>query len=149
MSWNTLRPQIATLLGGVTGIYEMSSSPKIKFDGYPSGYVVPSDNTGDYETNSENIRTYAFMVRVYYETKATGVAGAIDKLEGVIDTIIDTLDKEDLKSATSRTIGVNLPSGYTYLNILAHPSAWGEITEEGLVYAELKVQVKISVDITS
>ena len=148
MSWNTIRPQIATLLDAIPEIQEVSSTPKLKFAGYPACYVMPSANEADYETNRENVRTYAFIVRVFYETKQTGIASALDKLEGVVDTIIDTLDEEDLKGATSRTIGVNLPSGYTYLNIFAHPSFWGELPGEDLIMAEINVKIRVSVDIS-
>jgi len=148
MSFNTLRPQIVTLIDSISGIHEVVGYPKLKFAGYPAAYITPSDNSNDYETTQENIRTYAFLLRIFYETKNTGVSNALDKLENIVDTVIDTLDQEDLKGASDRTIGVSLPSGYTFLNILAHPSSWGEIVGEELIYAEIKVQVRISIDIT-
>jgi hypothetical protein len=145
--WQTIRTQLQTLLSAVSGMQEFSATPKMKFGGYPAGYVIPSNSSGDYETNTENVRVYAYLVRVFYETKSTGVGDALDKLCGVVDTILDTLDGEDLKGATSRTVGVSLPSGYTYLNIFAHPSSWEEIPGEDIIYAEIKVQVRISRDI--
>lgn len=148
MSFNTLRGQIKTLMDNVSGMQEFSGTPSHKFGGYPAGYVVPSDNEGDYETTSENVRTYAFRVRLFYETKTTGVGNALDKLEGIVDTVLDTLDTEDLKSASSRTIGVNLPSGYTYLNIFAHPAVWGQVEGEDLIYVEIIVRVRVSIDVT-
>lgn len=148
MSFNTLRPQIATLLDAESTIQEVSATPKLKFGGYPAAYVVPSENSNDYETNKENVRVYAFHVRLFYETKYTGVADALDKLENLVDTILDTFDKEDLKGSSDRTIGVNLPSGYTFLNIYAHPSAWGQVEGEELIYSEITVRVRISRDIT-
>ncbi len=148
MSWNTLRSQIATLVGGVSGIQEFASYPKLKFSGFPAGYVVPSESSGDYETTKENIRTYAFQVRLFYETKNTGIEAALDSLEDIVDTVMDALDQEDLKTAASRTLGVNLPSGYTYINVYAQPSTWGEVTGEDLIYAEIRIQVRISRDVT-
>lgn len=148
MSFKVLRGQIKTLLDSISTIHDVSGTPKLKFSGYPSAYVVPSDNEADYETTTENIRTYAFMVLVFHETKKTGVGDALDKLGGIIDTVLDTFDQEDLKGAASRTVGISLPSGYTFLNILAHPAQWGEVEGETLVYAEISVKIRVSRDIT-
>lgn len=146
MSFNTLRGQIKTVLDGISAIQEVSGTPKLKFDGYPAAIVVPSENTNAYETNSENVRTYAFDVQLFYETKNTGVGDAIDKLENVVDTVLDTLDEEDQN--TSRTIGQSLPAKYTFLNILAVPGVIGELPGEELVAATLTISVRVSVDIT-
>lgn len=148
MSWNTIRTQISTLLDNSGEFQEVSSVPKLKFKGYPAAYIVPSDSVSDYEDSSHNKRTYAFNVRLFYETKQTGVGDALDKLEGIVDTVLDTLDQEDLKGAASRTIGIDLPAGYTYINIYAHPSVWGEIPDENLLFAEIKVSVRVSRDVT-
>ena len=128
---------------------EVSGTPKLKFSGYPSAYVIPSDNTADYETNRENIRTYAFLIRMFHETKASGVQEAIEALEGLTDDILDLFDKEDLKNSDSRTIGVSLPAGYTFINIFANPSSWGELTDDGLVFTQINVRVRVSIDISS
>ena len=128
---------------------EVSGTPKLKFSGYPSAYVIPSDNTADYATNKENIRTYAFLIRMFHETKTSGVQEAIEALEGLTDDILDLFDKEDLKNSDSRTIGVSLPAGYTFINIFANPSSWGELTDDGLVFTQINVRVRVSIDISS
>lgn len=148
MSWTIIRPQIKTLLQTIPEIQEVSSVPKIRFDGYPAAYVVPSENSADYETTSENIRTYAFIVRIFYETKQGGVGNAIEALEGVVDDVLDAFDQEDLKDIATRTVGVSLPASYTFINVWASPSTWGELPDEQLVMTELKVRVRVSIDIT-
>ncbi len=147
MSFQVIRPQIGTLLKTLDTIQEVSNSPKIKFTGYPAAHVVPSDNESDYETTTENVRTYAFMVRLFYETKVTGVEGAYEALEKIVDSVLDLFDQEDQKGASPRTVGVDLPARYTYLNIWSMPSGWGEVVGEELVMAQLSVRVRISVDI--
>jgi len=149
MSFQVIRPQIATLLETLDTIQEVSSSPKIKFTGYPAAHVVPSDNESDYESTTENVRTYAFIVRVFYETKVTGVAGAYTALDTIVDSVLDLFDQEDQKSAANRVVATtnSLPSRYTYLNIWAMPTGWGEVPGEELVMAQMSVRVRISVDI--
>ncbi len=147
MSFQTIRPQIGTLISTLSTIQEVSNYPKIKFNGYPAAHIVNSDNESDYETTTENVRTYAFMVRVFYETKVKGIGGALEALEKIVDSLLDLIDQEDQKGAVTRTIGVNLPARYTYLNTWAVPTGWGQVEGEELIMAQLSVRVRVSVDI--
>lgn len=148
MSWKTIRPQINTLIDTIAKVYEMKDTPGLDFNGYPAAHVLPSDNTADYETNKENVRTYAFIVRVFYETKKIGVQTALDRLEDAVDDILDAIDQEDLKGASTRTLGVNLPARYTYLNVYATPGAFFQIPDLELIFAEVTIRVRVSVDVT-
>lgn len=148
MSYQTLRPQLATLLGTASLLQEVSGTPMQKFEGYPAAYVVPSNNANDYETNRENERVYAFQVRLFEETKSGGVSNAITRLEKVVDQVLDLIDQEDQKGATDRVVGVSMPASYTWLNIFAVPSFWAELPDEGLVFTELTVRIRVSVDVT-
>lgn len=148
MSWQVLRPQLKTLLDTISTIHKVAQSPKIKFKGYPAAHIVSSENTADYETTTENIRTYAFTVRIFDETKKGGIEAAFASVEEVVDSVIDLFDKEDLKGATTRTIGMNLPTGYTFINIWATPNRWGELPEDSLVMAEITIRIRISIDIS-
>lgn len=148
MSWTVLRPQIGTLLKTLTTIQEVSNTPKIKFTGYPAAHVIPSENSADYETTTENVRTYAFTVRLFYETKQTTIEDALSALEEVVDSVLDLFDQEDQKGAATRIVGVSLPTGYTFLNIWAVPGMWEELSGEQLIMAELSVKVRISRDVS-
>ena len=146
MSWNTLRGQISTLVDTISTIQEVSGTPKLKFEGYPAAYIIPSDSESDYETTIENERVYAFLIRIFYETKNTGVGEALNALEDVVDSIIDLVDQEDKKPGSTRTIGINLPADYIFLSVEASPSLWGELPEDELLMAEIRVKVHISFD---
>lgn len=149
MSWITLRPQVKAVIDTVPNMQEVSLAPKLKFSGYPAAYVVPSSNEADYETTSENVRTYAFRVVFFYETKIKGIDDALTSLETIIDNALDAFDQQDLKSSTTRLIGVSLPADYTFLNVWAVPASWGQLINEELIMAELLVRVRVSVDVTS
>lgn len=153
MSWNTLQPQIDTLLesltdGGNAIFQEVSLDPKAEFSGYPAAFIAPSENAGDYETNKENERVYAFVITILYETKKKTNAQAFSALRSLVDTVIDALDQEDLKGSATRTIGINLPARYTFINIWATTSRWFELPEEEMIGAEVRVRVRTSIDIT-
>ncbi len=148
MSWQTLRPQIKTLLDNSGLFQETSAFPKIKFSGYPAAYVVQSDSEGDYETTNENERIYAFLIRIFYSTKNQTVATALERLEKIVDAIIDDIDQDSYKDANNRVIGVDMPTGYTWINTYAVPSMFGEVEGEELVMAEIRVRVKVIRDIS-
>jgi len=153
MSWQTLRPQIKTLLeeiqsGGINIFQEVSGTPRFKFNGYPSAYVVQSDNESNYNTTSENARVYAFLVRIFYSTKKVGVATGLERLEEIVDAILDDIDQDAYKSSDSRVIGIGMPAGYTWVNTFAAPSIFGEVEGEELVMAELNIKIKVIRDIT-
>lgn len=154
MSWQVLRPQVKELVETLASIHEVSGTAKIKFQGYPAAHVVKSDNSNDYETNKENTRVYAFIVRVFYETKSPqgsavdGVAYAEEALEPILDQLIDLFDEEDQKGDDTRILGVDLPANKMFLYITATPGRWGHLPEDALVFAEVTVRVCISADVS-
>lgn len=150
MAFGTIRPQIVTLLKTLSNVEDANivGYPKTNFSGYPAAYVIPSDNESDYETTSENVRVYAFKVAFFYTTKQIGKEAALDRLEEIIDAALDLFDQEDQKGSDTRTVGMNLPSGYMFLNIFATPGLWGEVSDNDLVMAELNVRVRVSVDVS-
>ena len=58
-------------------------------------------------------------------------------------------DLEDMRQGNARTIGINMPSRYTYLNLFAVPGRWGDLPDEELLMAELTIKVRISIDVSS
>lgn len=148
MSWATLRPQLKTLLDNTGLFQETSAFPKLEFNGYPAAYVVQSDNESDYNTTTENSRIYAFIMRMFYSTKSIGVATALQRLEVIVDSVIDAIDSDSFKAVTSRVIGINMPAKYQWINTYASPSLYGEVEGQELVMAELKVRIKVLFDIT-
>lgn len=148
ISWQTLRPQIKTLLDNSDEFQDTSGTPELKFTGYPAAYVVQSDSEADYETTSENVRIFAFIIRMFYSTKVVGVGTALERLEKIVDAILDDIDQDSYKGAGSRVIGINMPSGYTWINTYAVPSVFGEVEGEQLVMAEIRVMIKVIRDIT-
>lgn len=148
-AWSTFRTQVYDLVNNnksSLNIQEVYNYPKLKFLGYPATNVTPSDSDNDYETTTENIRTYVFKVRNFYEMKNTGLQDAITALTDVADNVIDIFDQENEKSAANRVVGIDMPSRYTFLNIWASPSLWGLVEDEQLIFNEVSVRIRISYD---
>ena len=150
MSWATLRDDIYNVINNnvsTLGVREVYAYPKYTFGGFPSVNVTPSDNENDYSTTADNIRLYTFIVRVFYDTKNTGMSDAIDRLCDAADAIITLFDEEDRKT-TTRTVATSLAAGNTYIGVLATPGQWGQLETENLIFCEVKVQIRISVDVS-
>ena len=149
MSWATLSQQTFDLVDNnktALGIQEVYRYPKFDFSGYPACTVTPSDNSNDYETTSENVRIYAWKVRIFYDTKATGIDASLQRLYPVIDDTMDQFDKED-EQASGQVLGVGMPAGYTYINNFATPGVWLSTENENIFYNEFTIRIRVSVDI--
>lgn len=149
ISFQTLRPQLKTLLDNTSLFVEVSGTPKLEFSGYPAAYVVQSDNSSDYDTTRDNERVYAFSIRIFYSTKSIGVASALSRLEQTVDDVLDALDKDSIKPVATRVVGVSMPTGYTWINTFSVPSSFGEIDGEQLLTAEIGVRVRVLFNTTS
>jgi len=150
MSWNVLSGQLFNLINdnkGTLNIQEVYGYPRLKFSGYPAVSLFPSDNSNDYETTTENLREYVWRLRVFYDTKSPGegLEEAHDALKVVFDALLDLIDQENMDN---NYIGSGLPARYTFINIMGVPGLWGETIDENLLFAEMAVMIRVSIDVS-
>lgn len=138
----TIRNKIYTKLQAITSIQEVSTNPKATFTGYPAAIVSPSETNGDYETNAENQRIYAFNVQLLYEVQGTALGTALDALYEVADEIMDAFDKDP------NFTGISLPADYTMLTVIPSLGGWSEIPDTQLVQIVISIKTAISFDFT-
>ena len=107
--------------------------------------IFPAGNEGEYHTTEENMRVYAFTIRVFVKRSAPREAEDADRImrEAVTD-IIDAFDSDYTFD------GIENPTGYTFINIFASPSAWGYFgeTDEYRV-AQIDLRCRVSVDLSA
>ena len=154
MSWAVLRSNIYTLVDNnkdALAVQEVHNYPKLSFDGYPAVHISPGDNENDYLTQTENQREYVFKVRVFYPVKMGGTSTEMQTtmgaLESVIDSMVDLFDDEDVKSGANKTLDNNMPADTTFIQVFATPSAWGLTEDEELMFADLTVRIRVSVEL--
>ena len=151
MSFNTINTKLKSVLGDVTKIGHVYEYPTEKFDGFPSATITPSENASDFETNNENERNYAFIIRLFQDIPNSNVSGekplpyAFRVLRLLVDDVLDKFDRDETLS------GIILPTGYTMLNLTATPSSWGAIVDldQKIILAEIIITAKVSFDTTS
>ena len=120
-----------------------------EFDGDPSCTVTPSENDSDYNTTEENVRIYAFNVRLFVN-RTIKPAGEDPKpdadriLRNLVDSVLDDFDKDYTLT------GIVNPTGYTFINLFALPSTWGYSgREDNFRVAEILIRCRVSVDLSA
>jgi len=131
----------------VTTVQDVADYEKTGFRGFPAVTVICSGNENDYESTSENMRAFTFIIRVYEQLGNVPSLDAISDnakeraeriLGNVVSEIIDTFDK---------FYGFGGEADYT----LATPSRWGyaELPEGWCRTAEIRIEVRKSFDVST
>ena len=151
MSFDVINTKLKSVLDGVSKLQQVYEYPTEKFDGFPSATITPSENSADFETNNENERNYAFIIRLFQDIPNSNVEGekplpfAFRVLRLLVDDTLDKFDKDETLS------GISMPTGYTMLNLSATPSSWGAVVglDQKIIMAEIIITVKVSFDTKS
>lgn len=143
MSFVKLKTKIKSKLQGISSIQEVADYPNDEFNGYPAVTITSARNEGEFETTTENKRTYVFKVFVLQKCdNEIGEQKARNIVDEVVDDIIETFDEDQLLSGIQST----LPTQETM--IISFP-ALGEVRNEPpYVVAELEIKVIISFSTT-
>ena len=83
--------------GGSAAFADVEQYPTTTFTGSPAATVAPSDIASDYATTVQDLRTYAFVVDLYYPIEDTngGVANAFTQMSTLVDTTLDAFDNSN------------------------------------------------------
>lgn len=102
----------------------------------PFAIVVAAENESEFETTTENMRTYGFVIRVFVERKNRGAENAEDLLTSILDRLIQAFDEDYTLSVSGVLFSKATPSNWFYV-----------IAEKEYRVGEIKLQVKVSVDV--
>lgn len=150
MSWQTLNTKLKQKIEGISRIKSSYAYPTEKFDAFPAATLTPSELEANFQTTAENVRNYAFIIRLFQDIPNENISGekpleySFRVLRQVTDDVIDTFDQDPLLS------GISMPSNYTLLDTQAVPSSWGlvESGDKRLLMSEVTVTIKVSFDYT-
>lgn len=143
---------IEILIGKITQILRNNSLISVvynyeaeQFSGDPAVSVTPSSNVSDYNTTEENIRVYAFNIKLFVKRNAPRKPEDADKImRELVSSVIDDFDKDYTFT------GLSVPTGYTFINTFAMPSAWGYAgREDEYRAATIDVKCRVSVDLNN
>ena len=131
-----------TKLQAVSTLQEVKTEKTFDFSGFPSAFIIPAEGSGDYETNTEDERIYAFECHIFYQydQQKTAVTDALDNLYDVCDDVLDSFAQDKQLS------GISLPTGKMLIDTRPVFAGYEEIPEKELLKAIIKLSVHISVD---
>lgn len=147
--WTILLDKLASLLEANVLIKETHKWEVEEFKGDPACTITPSDNESEYNTTEENVRIYAFNVRLYVNRTIVPAgkdpkSDADRKLRNLVDSVLDDFDKDYILT------GIVNPTGYTFINLFALPSVWGYAgREDNFRVSEIIIRCRVSVDLSA
>ena len=150
MSMQVLSDQIKTKLEAITGISNVYDYAWIDFDGFPAATITPSGFESNYQTNIENERKYIFTVRLFHKisiikqkTKEKDrVAEGFRVMRGLIDTVVDSFDKDETMT------GIELPTGKTMVSMKPVPTTISYFPDDKIIVGEVQLDINITFDTT-
>lgn len=141
--WSELLTRLKAILDANTNIQEVYDYVPDRFSGDPVAIITPSENENDYHTTNENLRIYSFSIKLFVSRTAKDNNTADKHMRTLVNSILDDYDKNWNLSTTVD------PTGYTFLNLFAVPSAWGYSGEKDEYRAsEIIVRARVAVDVT-
>ena len=135
--YELLLSKIATTLGNVDRVKSVYAIPKSKITRYPAVFYKPNGLVNSFETNNENLATYAFVLVVIVGAEQKSLNSIFTTvLPKTVDAIINQFDEEWNQGTTD---------GHRITAKIDSADAW-EVSEEqdGLVaYAPLFLEVRL------
>jgi hypothetical protein len=135
MSFLSIRAKIKEKLDSLTSA-DGSKPLRYSYDfnktivqGYPSAVFEPSDNTSDYSSTADNLRTYGFTIRILQEIELSEKDGSIDILGDVLEQILNAFDTD-------------WSLGGVCVNVEALPSKWGISPDMKVRIAEINIRCR-------
>ena len=131
----------------ITKVQDTADYEKTGFSGFPAVTIFCSGNENDYESTSDNLRTFTFIIRIHEQL------GKIPQLDAVSDNAKQRAERilGDVVSEIIDSFDKYYTLGGAVDICKATPSRWGyaEIPEGWARIAEIKIECKKSFDITS
>lgn len=124
-------------LGGTGQVFDYEPALSVELPD-PFATVTSDSNEGEYETTTENKRTFIFTVRIFVERTTRGASAAETLLTDMVDRLIDAID-------TDNTLGV---AGV--LMTKAVTTTWSYVlSDKEYRMAEIKLSTVASIDVSA
>ena len=136
-----LRTKLNTILSSVSEIASVYSYPATKIDSYPAAIFYPGAFENNFETTSENFKTYRYRLWIVVNAQATTVENVFDEImPKTLDAVLQKLDDEwDFNTIDGHRVWTKVDTG-----------GW-TVTEENAgveVTAEIDLSVKMLTDVS-
>lgn len=131
--WEPIRQKIKEKLQTVTELQEVEDFPNEQWNGFPCAMVETTRNDADFQTTNANKRVYIFTIYLLQEYESQGPKKARRIIEGVVDSVVNAFDQDQLLT------GISLPSNEVM--VISYPALSIIYETEKYVVAELELRV--------
>lgn len=140
-TYKLLRDRIFDKVNALNRFEVVKKFPDLNFGGYPAATVIPSDGDVDYETSSDDQRTYAFIINIYFPITPGQEEKALDAVMQAADDVLDTFTTDKQLSSPSP---ITFPTGKIIIGVRPVFTSWGATDDKKLMIAEITVSIAIS-----
>ena len=143
-AYTTIRDYIETHLNSLTKIEEVIDNPALQFDKYPVATITPVEGEADFETNTEDLRKYAFDINLYYETKHSGTSKAINALFDTVEDILDRFTQQKTFQGVGAIPAISMPANKQVMSVYPVSAGWGEVPDKDMIFGRIVINVSVS-----
>ncbi|HEX5429857.1 MAG TPA: hypothetical protein VFX17_02125 [Patescibacteria group bacterium] len=148
--WQDLKNKLVAMLTADSLLENVYDYEVGDFSGDPVAVLIPSANESDYRTTAANRRVYAFKLQLLVKRAEPRTdKQAEDALTEVVDSVLDTFDKNYTLGTGSPGSALVLPTGYTMIRVQALPATWGYVERQDTYrIAEIIIKIEMDVNVT-
>lgn len=141
-----IKQQLKVKVAALSSVGKVYGYEEVKPTGWPAVFITPADMDGEFSSNAENSRLYAYLLLILFpigedfvpDTEANRLEYAEAVIASVIDEIVNTMDT-DFGLANSDP---------TVLFMDAADCAWGTYPYEGGVAKAAQINLKVYTELT-
>ncbi len=134
-SWEQLRNVIVSILESVSSIQEVYEFPTEQFGGNPAAVIESIRSESDFQTITDNRRTYFFSIYIYQEVESKTDKIARRIIQGCAGDVMDAFDNDQLLS------GADMPSREVL--VISLPALSNIFTSEDGKYIIGEIELKV------
>lgn len=143
-----IKRQIITKIEGLSDVQKVYPAPVPNPTGWPCVFVVAGDLEGEFSSNAENSRIYAYNLVILFSEGQDFVPSSeyerLDYAEQVVGAVVD----EIINAVDTDFELTSLPNDTTVLFVNAADCVWGQYPYEGGVAKAAQVTLRVYTEVT-
>lgn len=141
-----IKQQLKVKVGALDAVQKVYGYEEVKPTGWPAVFITPSDLDGEFSSNAENSRVYAYQLLILFPTGEDFVPQSeTERLEyaeavvaSVIDEIVNTMDTDFVLANSDPTV----------LFVNAADCNWGMYSYEGGIAKAAQITLRVYTELT-
>lgn len=141
-----IKTQLKKKVEALAAVQKVYGYEEVEPKGWPAVFITPADMDGEFSSNAENSRIYAYQLLILFPMGEDFVdsseANRLEYAEGVVASVIDEIIN------TMDTDFVLPDSDPTVLYVNAADCSWGTYSYEGGVAKAAQINLRVYTELT-